>query len=437
MKFHIITFGCQANERDSETMAGMLKNLGYESTLDKQEADLIMFNTCCVREKAENKVFSQIGELKELKSHNPQLIIGVSGCMVQQEGMPQKIRKRTPHVDLIMGTHNIHELPQMMENIRLLRTPQIKVLPDKENIVEGLPSERQFSFKALVNITYGCNNYCTYCIVPYVRGREKSRLPQHILEEVRQLAQDGVLEIMLLGQNVNSYGKDLKPLLSFARLLKDIHEIQGIRRIRYMTSHPRDFFDNLIDTIADLPKVCRHFHLPVQAGSNRILKLMNRGYSREDYLNLIQKIKDKFPAAAITTDIIVGFPGEREEDFQDTLDLLEQVRFDSAYTFIYSPRTGTPAEKMEDQLPLDIKKARLKRLMDIQNRISLEINRDLQGQVLEILVEGRSETGRGLLTGRSGTNKTVLFEGPDDLAGKLVQVRITNPQTWILKGDLL
>lgn len=437
MKFHIITFGCQANERDSETIAGMLKELGYESTADKQEADFILFNTCCVREKAENKVFSQIGELKELKSQNPQLVIGISGCMVQQEGMPQKIRRRAPHVDLIMGTHNIHELPQMIENIRLLHTPQVKVLPDREDIVEGLPQMRQFPFKALVNITYGCNNFCTYCIVPYVRGREKSRLPQHILEEARGLAQDGVVEIMLLGQNVNSYGKDLEPPLSFARLLRDVHEIPEIRRIRYMTSHPRDFVPDLIDTIAGLPRVCRHFHLPVQAGSNRILKLMNRGYTREDYLNLTRRIKDKFPDAAITTDIIVGFPGETEEDFEDTLNLMAEVRFDSAYTFIYSPRTGTPAAKMTEHLPLNIKKERLKRLMNLQNSISLEINQALRGKTLEVLVEGRSDTGRGLLTGRSGTNKTVLFEGPDDLAGKFAAVRITSPQTWILKGDLV
>jgi len=437
MKYKLLTFGCQANERDSETIAGMLKEMGYQPTEELKAADLILFNTCCVREKAEQKVFSQIGELKDLKSQNPNLIIGICGCMVQQEDMPKKIRRRAPHVDLIIGTHNIHELPQMIENIRLLNQPQVHVLEDRTELIEGLPSARQYPFKALVNITYGCNNFCTYCIVPYVRGREKSRKPEHILEEIRKLAQEGVVEIMLLGQNVNSYGKDLEQPTSFAALLREVEKVEGIRRIRYMTSHPRDFTDELIATIAESTKVCRHFHLPVQAGSTRILQRMNRGYTREDYLNLIGKIKSTFPQASITTDIIVGFPGETEEDFAQTLDLVEKCRFDSAYTFIYSPRSGTPAAKMEGQIPTAVKKERLQRLMDLQNKISLEINQGYQDQIMEVLVEGRSESGQGLLTGRTDTNKSVLFQGEDELAGNFVQVKITNPQTWILRGELV
>lgn len=437
MKYYITTFGCQANERDSESLAGMLEKLGYKAASKEEEADIILFNTCCVREKAENKVFSYIGELKGLKSKNPDLIIGVCGCMVQQENMPQKIRKRTPHVDLILGTHNIHELPNLIENIKLLKTPQIQVVKDRAAIVEGLPSQRQFSFKALVNITYGCNNFCTYCIVPYVRGRERSRLPLHIINEITELAKDGVVEIMLLGQNVNSYGKDLEQPTTFAALLKEVNKIEGLRRIRYMTSHPRDFSVELIDSIVELKNVSRHFHLPVQSGSNKILQRMNRGYLREDYLKLIEKIRSRFPRASITTDIIVGFPGETEEDFNETLDLIERVRFDSAYTFIYSARTGTPAAKMPDQIALALKKERLQTLMDNQNKISLEINQTMQDMEVEVLVEGKSKTGNNKITGRTDTNKVVLFEGSESLSGQFVNVKITNPQTWVLKGKLV
>jgi len=437
MKYKIITYGCQANERDSETYAGLLESMGYQAAETLEEADLILFNTCCVREKAEQKVFSKLGELKELKSRNPHLIIGVGGCMVQQEGMPQQIRRRAPYVDLIIGTHNIHELPQLIENINLLNSPQVHVLEDRSEVVEGLPAHRLYGFKALVNITYGCNNFCTYCIVPYVRGREKSRQPEHILQEIRNLADEGVLEIMLLGQNVNSYGKDLEPAKSFAWLLEEVNQIPGIRRIRYMTSHPRDFSDDLIKSIGKLAKVCPHFHLPVQAGSNKILQRMNRGYTREEYLALVDKIKKKFPESSITTDIIVGFPGETEEDFLETLDLVERCRFDSAFTFIFSPRSGTPAAKMDQQVPFDVKKERLQRLMKLQNRISREINETYRDKIVEVLVEERSEDGKGLLTGRTTTNKPVLFAGDDSLIGRMVKVKVTTPQTWVLKGKLV
>ena len=437
MKYHITTFGCQANERDSEIIAGILEEIGYEATPDVNKANLILFNTCCIREKAENKVLSKIGELKNLKAQRPDLIIGVAGCMPQQEKLPELLHRRAPHVNLIFGTHNIHELPKLIANIRQNNIPQIKVLPAQEKIIEGLPSKRQFQHKALVHITYGCNNFCTYCIVPYVRGREKSRQPQHIIGEIQDIVNEGVKEVMLLGQNVNSYGKDLKPVRSFANLLEEVDKIALLKRIRYMTSHPRDFSDELISVIAATKRVCPHFHLPVQAGSNKTLKLMNRGYTREDYLDLTVKIRRTFPVCSITTDFIVGFPGETDDDFALTLDLVKQVRFDSAFTFIYSPRSGTPASLMQDQIPAVLKKNRLQQLMNLQNKISLEINQQFKGETVEILVDGLSKTSQEMLTGRTGTNKTVLFEGPASLVGEIVEVKITSPQTWILKGELL
>lgn len=435
MNYHLITYGCQANERDSETIAGLLNKMGYQEALQPDQADLIFFNTCCIRDKAENKALSKLGELKRLKEKKPDLIIGVTGCMVQQENMPEKIRHRAPHVDLILGIHNFHEIPQCIENIKRSKGTLIQVQSNREELLEGLPSSRQFPFKALVHITFGCNNFCTYCIVPYVRGREKSRLPENILAEINNLVHDGVIEVMLLGQNVNSYGKDLALRHTFAQLLTQVAKVEGLKRIRYMTSHPRDFTEELISTIKNTPKVCPHFHLPVQAGSDRILKLMNRGYSRENYLKLAQKIKETFPQASLTTDIIVGFPGETEEDFKQTLELIRQVRFDSAFTFIYSTRKGTPAAEMEGQVPTPLKKERLQRLMSLQNQISLEINQSYQGKIVDVLVEGNSKTEKKILTGRSEENKTVLFSGPEDLIGQIVPVKITAPQTWVLKGE--
>lgn len=435
MKYYINTFGCQANERDTEIIAGLLQEEGYTPAEVEHEADVIIYNTCCVREKAENKVFSQIGALKELKAKRPELIIGICGCMVQQEKMPEKIRRRLPHVDLIFGTHNKHELPQLLDEIQAKHTKQFSIKPEMEAIVEGLPSQREFKYKGLVHITYGCNNFCTYCIVPYVRGREKSRAPEQIVSEIEKMADEGIVEVMLLGQNVNSYGKDLVPQLGFAELLEQVNQVEGIRRIRYMTSHPRDFTEHLISVISHTSKVCRHFHLPVQSGSNNILKAMNRGYTRESYLLLTEKIREVFPDASITTDLIVGFPGETEHDFQSTLELVEQVRFDSSFTFTYSPRSGTPAALMNNQIDQMVKKERLRRLMNLQNKISLEINEKLKNKTVEVLVDGCSKTSNSILTGRTDTNKTVLFPGPNSLTGKFVQVRITNPQTWVLKGE--
>jgi len=437
MRYFLATFGCQANERDSEIISGLLTEKGYEPADKPEDADLILFNTCCVRKKAEDKVFSQLGRLKALKSKHPEVIIGVCGCMVQQEGIAEEIRRRAPHVDLVFGPHNLHELPGLLERLDRQKSAQVSVWPERREIVENLPSQRQYPFKALVHITYGCDNFCSYCIVPYVRGRERSRKPEHIVSEIERAVADGVIEVMLLGQNVNSYGKDLRPPMTFAGLLERIERVEDLRRIRYMTSHPRDFSDVLLETIARSSKVCRHFHLPVQAGSNRILKLMNRGYTREEYLLLLEKIRRLFPEASVTTDIIVGFPGETEEDFAWTLDLIERARFDSAFTFMFSPRRGTPAAAMEGQLSSAVKKDRLQRLMRLQNKISLEINRALEGKVVEVLVEGRSKTAPDVLTGKTDGNKTVLFTGPEGLTGKLAKVLITRPQTWVLKGELV
>lgn len=436
MKFFITTFGCQANERDSETIAGLLQNMGYEQTDQPVEADIHIFNTCCVREKAENKVLSQVGELKVLKEQNPDLIIGICGCMVQQEGITEKIRQRAPHVDLIFGTHNIRQLPELITNIQKTKQAQVSVLPDTAEIVEGLPAYRQYPFKALINITYGCNNFCTYCIVPYVRGREKSRKPENILTEIRQLTEEGVVEVLLLGQNVNAYGKNLDDACSFGELLRRVNDLPKLKRIRYLTSHPRDFQKELVYEIAGLKKVCPHFHLPVQSGSNHILRRMNRGYTREEYLAIIETIQQQMPHASITTDLIVGFPGETEADFQDTLDLVQKARFDSAFTFLYSPRSGTPAAQMKEQIPLALKKERLQRLMTVQNEISLSKNQALVGQVVEVLVEGASKKNQAILEGRTDTNKTVLFPGTPDLIGKFCTVKITTAQTWVLKAEL-
>jgi len=326
-KYNVMTFGCQMNERDSEILAGMLDEMGYEKTAHLDEADVVILNTCCVRETAENKIWGRIGDLKALKSKNPEMIIGICGCMTQQHEVGEKIRRRAPHVDLIFGTHNIHQLPDLIARVKEGRKTVIDIWETEGDIIENLPSTRVEGVKAYVTIMYGCNNFCTYCIVPYVRGRERSRKTEDIGREVKQLAAEGYKEVMLLGQNVNSYGKDLSPEVEFADLLLELDTVEGVERIRYMTSHPRDFTDRLIDVIASSRKVCEHFHLPVQAGGNNVLRRMNRGYTKESYLELVQKIRARIPHASITTDLIVGFPGETEEDFADTMDLVRRVRF--------------------------------------------------------------------------------------------------------------
>ncbi|MGI9952731.1 tRNA (N6-isopentenyl adenosine(37)-C2)-methylthiotransferase MiaB [Moorellaceae bacterium AZ2] len=435
--YWIIVYGCQMNERDSEIIAGLLEEKGYTRASAPGNADVIILHTCCVREKAENKVYGKLGQLARLKSKNPNLIIAVGGCMTQQPGAAEKMRQKAPYVDLIYGTHNIHELPALLERVALLHQPVASVWDTEGEIVEGLPHRTSGGVKALVTISYGCNNFCSYCIVPYVRGRERSRRPEDILEEIRELVDDGVIEVMLLGQNVNSYGRDLEGDIDFARLLEMVNGIDGLRRIRYMTSHPRDFTLELIQTLSRLEKVCEHVHLPVQAGSNRILELMNRGYTREDYFALVDNLRRYLPGVSITTDLIVGFPGETEEDFAATLDLVERVQFDNAFTFMYSPRQGTAAASLPGQLPLEVKKARLKRLMDLQNRISRAKNEVLVGEEMEVLVEGPSENDPTKLSGRTRTHKLVIFPGPEDLIGKLVPVKITQAQTWLLKGEVV
>ncbi|NMB25604.1 MAG: tRNA (N6-isopentenyl adenosine(37)-C2)-methylthiotransferase MiaB [Firmicutes bacterium] len=432
----IRTFGCQMNERDTETIMGLLAEIGYDFTDDPNAAHLILYNTCCVRENPERKVYGQVGLLKATKAVRPELIIGICGCMPQQKEELNQMVERLPHVDLFFGTHNLHRLPELLHRVETTGERIVEVWDESDEPLEGLPALRQNDSKAWVTIMHGCNNFCSYCIVPYVRGREHSRSPAAIAEEVQALADKGVKEITLLGQNVNSYGKDLAIDLDFADLLHTLNEVKGIERIRFTTSHPKDVSNKLIHGLAHLEKVCEHLHLPVQAGSNNVLKRMNRGYNREYYLELVDRIREAVPSISLTTDIMVGFPGETEADFADTLSLVEQVGYDAAFTFIYSQREGTPATLMEDQIPEEVKKDRIYRLIELQNEISLKRNQDLVGQRQEILVDGVSKGNPRMLTGKTRTAKTVLFPGTEDLVGKLVQVTIKKAETWSLTGEM-
>ncbi len=436
-KYHLETFGCQMNERDTEILAGMLEELGYQPTENERDADIIILNTCCVRETAENKVWGRIGELTHTKSRNPEVILGICGCMTQQVEVAEKIRQKAPHMDLIFGTHNIHQLPDLIQRVKTSKKAVLEVWESEGEIVENLPTRREDGLKAFITIMYGCNNFCTYCIVPYVRGRERSRLIPDIKAEITQLAREGYKEITLLGQNVNSYGKDLEPRVEFADLLWELNKIEDIYRLRFTSSHPKDLSDRLIEAMAGAEKVCEHIHLPVQAGSNRVLKAMNRNYTREHYLELIHKLREAVPQIAITTDLIVGFPGETDQDFRDTMDLLERVRYDAAYTFVYNKRSGTPAADLADQVPDEVKKARIQELITLQNSISLAKNREEIGQRVEVLVEGPSKTNESKLTGRTRSNKVVVFTGNPDLKGKLATVSIDDAKTWHLEGKLI
>lgn len=436
-KYYIKTYGCQMNEHDSEKIAGMLEEMGYTPTDELKKADLIFLNTCTVRENAELKVFGKVGSLKRLKRDNPDLIIGIGGCMMQVEKPVQKIKKKFPHVDLVIGTHNLQKLPELVSEIEESDQRIISVWDEEKGIIPNLPSVRKSDFQAWVTIMQGCDNYCSYCIVPYVRGHERSRPKENIIKEVENLIEDGVLEITLLGQNVNSYAQDLEADYDFADLLAELDEIEGLKRIRYMTSHPRDFNDKTIKTIADSKKVCEHFHLPIQSGSNDVLYEMNRGYTREEYLTIIDSIKEHFDHYSITTDIIVGFPGETEEDFKDTLDIVKEVEFDMAFTFKYSKRTGTPAAKKDNQVSEDVKDRRLQELMKVQNKISLRQNKKLEKKTLEVLVEGESKNNPDTFMGRSRTNKLVIFPRQAGLIGKIVKVKINNAQSWTLYGDVI
>ncbi len=427
------------NEHDSEKIAGLLEAMGYEPAQDREEADLILFNTCSVRDNPERKVYGQVSDLKGLKQRKPDLKIGICGCMVQQPEELAGIKTKLPHVDLVFGTHNIHELPELLRKVSIGEGPVVAVQEDSDEVVEGLPVKRESRLKAWVNITYGCNNFCSYCIVPYVRGREKSRDPEEIKAEVAALGEDGCKEITLLGQNVNSYGRDLPAdrRVDFADLLRMLNPVPGIDRIRFTTSHPKDLSDKMIAAMRESDKVCEHLHLPLQSGSNRILKLMNRGYTAEKYLALVGKLREAIPEISLTTDLIVGFPGETEEDFEETLRMVRQVQFDGAFTFIYSPRKGTPAAKMADQVPEDVKRERIYRLIEVQQEISRIKNEEYDGRTVEVLVEGESKTNLEMLTGRTRTNKLVHFAGDPRLTGELVRVKITNVHTWSLYGDLI
>ena len=431
------TFGCQMNENDSEKLEGMLCEMGYVPTLDDANADFVIFNTCCVRQNAEEKVYGHLGALKSLKQQKEDMIIAVCGCMPQQQETADIIRTKYRHVDLVFGTHNLYKFPQLLYEVITTRKNIIEVEDIAGNVAEGIPILRKEGIKAWVTVMYGCNNFCSYCIVPYVRGRERSRKPEDILNEIKELAEKGFKEITLLGQNVNSYGKDLNPCVGFADLIRMVNAVQGIERIRFATSHPKDISDELIKTMAECDKVCEHLHLPIQAGSTKILKEMNRKYTKEQYLELVIKVKSKIPDIALTTDIIVGFPGETEADFEDTLDIIKKVRFDSAYTFIYSKRTGTPAANMQEQIEDEIKKRRFDRLLELQNQISKEINDSYAGRTVEVVVEGSSKNNPERLTGRTRTNKVVNFEGTPDLIGKLANVRVTKAMTWHLEGEIV
>lgn len=457
-KARVVAFGCQMNERDAETISGLLEQMGYAGPdanggvgADAGEsagidADVVIFVTCCVRENAENRAIGNLGDMKRLKAQKPGMIIGICGCMVQQGHVKHMVEQRMPWVDLVFGTHNIHRLPELMARVEAGERV-IEVWDEAHEIVEGLPASRAFRHKSFVNITYGCNNFCTYCIVPYVRGRERSRRPDDILAEVRELAASGCREVTLLGQNVNSYGRGLPPdrdgrVWGFADLLRAVNAVDGIARIRFTTSHPRDFSDEMIEAAASCDKVCEHFHLPLQAGSDRVLKMMNRGYTSARYLDLVDRIRQAVPGASITTDIMVGFPGETGSDFEETLDMVRKARFDAAFTFIYSPREGTPAASMPDQALEEVKRDRIYRLIDLVNATAEGVNESLRGRVVEVMVDGPSERDPSIFAGRTRSNKMVHWR-PDDRAGAsappvpgdLVMVRVLVPRTWTLHGE--
>lgn len=425
------------NTRDSEILAGMLHDLEYEPTENEKGADIIILNTCCVRETAENKVWGKIGDLKRLKQANPNLLIGICGCMSQQEEVAKAIAIKAPHIDMVFGTHNIHQLPDLIAKAKECKETIVEVWESEGEIVERLPIRREAGIRAWVTIMYGCNNFCTYCIVPHVRGRERSREAKDIIEEIVTLANEGYKEVTLLGQNVNSYGKDFKEKIDFADLLVELNSINGIERIRFTTSHPRDFNEKLIKVIAECDKLCEHIHLPVQAGSNNILKSMNRGYTREYYLDLVDKIRKSIPNASLSTDLIVGFPGESDDDFKQTLDLIEKVRYDAAYTFVYNKRSGTPAAEMSGQVSEETKKARIQDLINLQNKITLEQNKkDLDKEFL-VIVEGISKTNSEKVFGRTTTNKIINFIGTEELIGKTVLVKVIEAKIWSLDGKLI
>ncbi len=435
LKYCISTFGCQMNSRDSEKMEGMLEEMGYTKTEKEKEADFILYNTCCVRENAELKIYGRLGALKAVKRQNPNLIIALCGCMMQQDLVIDTLKKKYNFVDIIFGTYNIYKLPELLQTRLETGKNVIDIWDSYKDIVEDLPNARKYDHKACVNIMYGCNNFCTYCIVPYVRGRERSREANDIISEIKGLVADGVKEIMLLGQNVNSYGKNLETPMSFAQLLRRVNEVEGLKRIRFMTSHPKDLSDELISAMASCDKVCKSIHLPVQSGSSRILTKMNRHYSKEDYLEVVRKLRLAMPEIEMTTDIIVGFPGETEEDFLDTLDMVEKVGYASAFTFIYSKRTGTPAATMEEQVPEEVIKDRFSRLLAVTDRIGLSIMEKQVGKVLEVFFEEVSKQDENVLSGRTESGLLVNTKAPKTLLGQFAPVKIIGTKTHYLIGE--
>ena len=436
--YFIQTFGCQMNEHDSETIAGMLEDAGYIENAVRDDADVIVMNTCSVRENADNRFFGQLGVIKKIKEKHPDTVIAVCGCMMQQEHIIKRLKSKYSWVDIIFGTMSIQDFPQLLADCLSKREKVMSVYKNQEHIIEGLPVHRKFRHKSFVNIMNGCNNFCTYCIVPYTRGRERSRAPEDIVAEITALVADGVKEVTLLGQNVNSYGNNSDFDCDFAELIRKINAIDGLERIRFMTSHPKDLSDRLIQAFVDCEKLCRHIHLPVQSGSTETLRRMNRRSTKEDYLALVEKIRAAVPDIAITTDIIVGFPGETEEDFEETLDLVRKVRYDSAFTFLYSIRTGTPAAEYDDQIPDDVKHERFERLVDAVNEITAEKNALYQDRIVKVLVEGESARGeKGTYSGRTDTFKLVNFDSDEDLTGKMVDIKITDAKTFSLFGELV
>lgn len=430
------TFGCQMNARDSEKIVGILEIIGYK-IIEEEDADFVIYNTCTVRENANLKVYGHLGYLKKVKKEKPHMRIALCGCMMQEDVVIEKLQKSYKFVDLIFGTHNIFKFAELLYTCLISDRMVLDIWKDTDQIVEDLPSERKYSFKAGVNIMFGCNNFCSYCIVPYVRGRERSRNPKDIIKEIETLVADGVVEVMLLGQNVNSYGKNLENPISFAELLQEIEKIEGLKRIRFMTPHPKDLSMELIEVMKNSKKICNHLHLPVQAGSSRLLKIMNRKYTKEQYLELVDKIKESIPGISLTTDIMLGFPGETEEDFEETLDVVRKVRYDSAYTFIYSKRTGTPAAQMENQVPEDVVKERFNRLLKEVQAISAELTKEDEGTIQEVLVEGINEHDTELLTGRLSNNLLVHFKGEKNLVGELRMVKLTECKGFYYMGELV
>ncbi len=433
LTYHVTTFGCQMNARDSEKLVGILDEVGYTEVED-ENADFVIYNTCTVRENANQRVYGRLGYLHSIKKKKPHMMIALCGCMMQEAQVVEKLKKSYSFVNLIFGTHNIYKFSELIVTALESDRMVIDIWKDTDKIVEDLPSERKYAFKSGVNIMFGCNNFCSYCIVPYVRGRERSRNLKDIVREIEKLVEDGVKEVMLLGQNVNSYGKNLEEPVTFAQLLKEIEKIEGLERIRFMTSHPKDLSDELIEVMKDSKKICRHLHLPLQSGSSRILKIMNRHYDKERYLTLVKKIKKAMPDISLTTDIIVGFPGETEEDFLETMDVVKKVRFDSAFTFLYSKRTGTPAAVMENQISEDVMKDRFDRLLEEVQTIGREMSSRDTGSVQEVLVEEVNEHDSSLVTGRMSNNLLVHFPGDASLIGSIVSVHLDECRGFYYMG---